>query len=436
MLNSVEKLYCVLGLIFFSGAILPVFTGENDNLNPQNLSNVYTQSVRVAIWLGLLFFILLRLRKSTRLIVPQFWLAALVAWMAASAAWSGNSETTIVRTIITVFSILFGLYFGTSFSSREQMRMLLFALIILAALSAVVAVFLPQYGIVTDPGIAGSWRGVFGHKNNLGTAMVLLCICCASLWSSREANRLLLATALFLGIVMTFLSRSAGAEVTLAIVLLLALLSRMPRLHVSMLIPVAGALFIALVGIAVLAVQQGSLLLSLMGRNATLTGRVPLWNLVLKLIAIHPLIGYGYGAFWQGIHGPSNFIEVRSNWQVPHAHNLILDLWLDLGLVGVALFLLSYFSTLRRALRLFRNGDGRDHTWGILLLAAFFLFNLVEDWFVPSTLFLVLFSAATVAQPIRIEQIIESPDHEDAEAVRGGVLLPRRRVHALVDNNV
>jgi hypothetical protein len=41
-----------------------------------------------------------------------------------------------------------------------------------------------------------------------------------------------------------------------------------------------------------------------------------------------------------------------------------------------------------------------------------------------------------VAQPIRIEQIIESPDHEDAEAVRGGVLLPRRRVHALVDNNV
>ena len=55
-----------------------------------------------------------------------------------------------------------------------------------------------------------------------------------------------------------------------------------------------GALSVA----AVMIVATPDLLFSLLGKDATLTGRTGIWSAVIDSIAKRPLLGYGYQAFW------------------------------------------------------------------------------------------------------------------------------------------
>ena len=64
-----------------------------------------------------------------------------------------------------------------------------------------------------------------------------------------------------------------------------------------------------------------------------------IWSLVLGSIAKRPLLGYGYYAFWQGLKGESANVIVGAHWVFGYAHNGILEIWLQLGLVGTAAIL-------------------------------------------------------------------------------------------------
>ena len=41
-----------------------------------------------------------------------------------------------------------------------------------------------------------------------------------------------------------------------------------------------------------------------LGRDVELTGRLVLWPLVAQYIALRPYLGYGYYGFWRGVDGP------------------------------------------------------------------------------------------------------------------------------------
>ncbi len=80
-----------------------------------------------------------------------------------------------------------------------------------------------------------------------------------------------------------------------------------------------------------------SILTSLVGKDATLTGRVDLWALVLPYGDRRPLLGYGYGAFWIADNPMTQEIwRILNSYQPPHAHNGWIETYLELGLVGCA----------------------------------------------------------------------------------------------------
>jgi|CXWL01.1.fsa_nt_gi O-antigen ligase len=75
-------------------------------------------------------------------------------------------------------------------------------------------------------------------------------------------------------------------------------------------------------------------LTEIVGRNSTLTGRTDLWNQLYQM-SDNPWFGVGYETFWK----EPRLQEVwnRTNMHVNHAHNGYLDVFLNLGLIGVAL---------------------------------------------------------------------------------------------------
>lgn len=84
-----------------------------------------------------------------------------------------------------------------------------------------------------------------------------------------------------------------------------------------------------------------------MGRRQdlnSLTGRLPLWEEMLKAADDRPLLGHGFGAFWNA----KNVLKYSRefSWHIPHSHNAYLDMVLETGVIGLVLYLAWVLTTL------------------------------------------------------------------------------------------
>jgi O-antigen ligase len=150
--------------------------------------------------------------------------------------------------------------------------------------------------------------------------------------------------------------------------------------------PLRDALFTAMIvcgsfaAIAYAVYANAALLLPAVGKDPTLSERTVIWAAVWTTIAKQPVLGYGYGAFWTGLQGPSLNIVLISGWALAQAQNGFLDVWLQVGIAGVLLILLATGQAARDALRCFR-GSGQDNyvRWCIVVIVTTLLYNIGES---------------------------------------------------------
>lgn len=73
-----------------------------------------------------------------------------------------------------------------------------------------------------------------------------------------------------------------------------------------------------------------TLIVTILGKDLTFSGRTQIWNAAFKLIVTNPIVGYGSTASRNIVFGIS-------------AHNIILQIILESGFVGLFLFLLIFY---------------------------------------------------------------------------------------------
>jgi O-antigen ligase len=102
--------------------------------------------------------------------------------------------------------------------------------------------------------------------------------------------------------------------------------------------------------------------LGLLQRDPTLTGRTELWDAIFR-IQINPLVGTGYESFWTGrrIEGLWHIFW----WRPTQAHNGFIEIFINLGSIGLALVAMMLFVAYSRSIKAVR----RREAWGGLLLA-------------------------------------------------------------------
>ncbi|MDH7486895.1 MAG: O-antigen ligase family protein [Anaerolineae bacterium] len=71
-------------------------------------------------------------------------------------------------------------------------------------------------------------------------------------------------------------------------------------------------------------------------------GRMEIWSRALRTIRHFPLTGCGLGTFRRAVHLLYPLVLVSPDWDIAHAHNVFLQVALDLGLPG----LVGYLATL------------------------------------------------------------------------------------------
>lgn len=127
-------------------------------------------------------------------------------------------------------------------------------------------------------------------------------------------------------------------------------------------------------------------LLALLGKDASLTGRVPLWRSAAAfMLDSRPLTGFGYGMFWRDEQAVARFqrrFSVHSYLRTATAgaHNMLLELWLNTGIIGIAALLLTLLTASRKPGEI-PSGNYRLS----LLLAGFLTLNGLTERCLGST---------------------------------------------------
>lgn len=114
-------------------------------------------------------------------------------------------------------------------------------------------------------------------------------------------------------------------------------------------------------------------ILDYFGKGLTISGRTDIWSWALKYITRSPIIGYGYNTdrarnvfFWQ--------IGVSA------AHNQILDVFLQSGTVGLILYFLIYYLSIKSSFRKFRINKNKVAKLQFIIEIVFFFIMVVESY--------------------------------------------------------
>lgn len=411
----------VVWLSLASGAVLPLLFSDPG-------STELGEGAKAVLRLFLLPSLLLapvvaltRPRSMLALAVRHWPLGLLLLWVWCSVAWTLDPGATIRRaTALTAFTVI-ACWLAIAYEPRALLRRLAWALLAQVALSLALAAVLPAYALMPDDRLL---RGIFLHKNVLGQVLTFAAILLLLGWQFRFLPRI--ATFLGLGLVLVAAALAGSITACLLIAAMMVLqlllhLATLGRVRAAASLLLAAAIGSLLVMAALLLLEP---LLGLIGRDLTFTGRTDLWAYVVRMIELRPLLGYGYGAFFE-LPAISAYVLDTLHWAAPNAHNGYLETALGLGLPGLALVLLFLLGGLATALRTLacagRAGPDRlPGAFAVLYLAAFLLRNAAESdllsqsqlsW-VLAVLAVILASRRTFTPPARRRQPGTNPANQ------------------------
>lgn len=287
-----------------------------------------------------------------------------------SAIWSQNPAKTLSHTGYILATALLGAYLVGRFD--EERRLELFALLSLVTISLtlLVVAFFPHAGIDQSTSATGAWEGIFINKNNCSECLIYLsfavfysrttthfprfvaigCIAATILivaFTQSRTGWLLLPSSFGFAVILQFAGKLRSHERFLTIVLVA----------------------IVATGVAVFCAAHAAELSVLLGKDSTMTGRTTIWSSISPILWKRPLSGYGYMAFWMGLRGESaNVILSARCIALANAENAVLQIWLELGLVGISCLAVSLFVACKNALTCIRQGQTPYTRWCSMIL--------------------------------------------------------------------
>jgi len=347
-----------------------------------------------------------RWRRFARAALLAWPLLLLAAIQVLSIAWSIDPAISARKVLFEIVMLSIGIYLGERYTTHTLAKLLANTLCLGMAVIAVLYLAAPRY--VMDSGEQGALKGLSQNKNGFGfyigltVALLLLVRFRCHNWPRY------LCLPMAFG--MLLLSRSMTSIASAAIILLTLpvwLIARLPskqRLVGYVSVAVALSVF------GCLSAVYPEQLLTLMGKNTTLTGRTRVWSQLLIAIRHHPILGYGYGAFWTGLRGESLDVLVAAGWIVPSAHNAYLDLYLALGVPGAAAAIVVLWDALRKAIEYIRAEPGWPGLWPIACLMFILIHGLGESEFIYDSSFACcIFTAVYTSLALRSARRRRSP---------------------------
>jgi exopolysaccharide production protein ExoQ len=315
-------------------------------------------------------------------------LLAFLGWCALTIVWSRYQGSTITGVIYQLTFAFLALYVGLARdiiqivrSVGDVMRVLLTLSLALEVLSGLLLdvpiVFLRIQGNLAQ---AGPLQGVFGSRNMLGLVALVALVTFLVERNTRSVPRGLSLYSIVLAILLLLgsgspISLGVAAVVLVAAVAILALRRAKPELR--------RVLQIGMLVLLVIATIAGyfarSRILAIVGARAEFNYRLEIWNQLMNLIDYNQLEGWGWVGMWRPNVSPFYALDFVGNRQHTSALNAFIDVYFQLGLVGLAIFVGMVGLALVRSWILATSRKSVIYMWPALIIVVLLVTSAAES---------------------------------------------------------
>jgi O-antigen ligase len=298
-----------------------------------------------------------------------------IGYCAVSTIWSDYPDVAFKRWIKGLGDlVMVTIVLTDAEQSAAIKRFLARAGFLLVPFSVLLIRYFPALGRAYKPQEGTQvFTGVTNDKNMLGVICLLfgLGVVWRILQTLRQHKRArnrrsLIAQTVLLAMVLWLFSY-ANSMTSLACFVLASgvmVATSFPRLARKPLAAHLAVATVVMVAAVALFFDAGSGMVKALGRDPSLTGRTELWKDVLVLNP-NPLFGAGFESFWLGSR--LDKLWTKYWWHPNEAHNGYLEVYLNLGWMGLALLAVVIVTGYRNVIRFLR----RDPGIGRLRLAYF-----------------------------------------------------------------
>jgi exopolysaccharide production protein ExoQ len=333
-------------------------------------------------------------------------LIALFGFMAISVFWSEYTWVTVGGVAYAAGFGALGLYLALGRDLVQVVRAVGDALRIVLVTSMALEVFagllidqpIRFLGIRGDLALGGPIQGLAGTRNYLGFLAALALVTFVVEFLTRSVPRShAVASAVLAAVALLFARSPVAALAVLALVvagLALRALRRAPEHRRPLLQGVLAV--VVLVGGTVVYALRDSLLASVDGAS-DLSARSLLWERVRSLASVHDITGWGFVGQWPGEIFPFSTVLAPDGRPYATALNAFFDIWLQLGLVGVLLLVVSGTLALVRSWATASGHPIVAYVWPALVLVLIGVTALAESFVLSEGTLMVFVAIATIA---------------------------------------
>jgi O-antigen ligase len=356
------------------------------------------------------------------------------SYCAISILWADSPFISLKRWIKAVGDIVMVLVVVTDPDPRAAAkRFLCRAGFVLLPLSVLLIKYYPSLGTFWDEGNHITlYNGVTTQKNGLGQICMVFGL--GSLWSflsaleepgmRRRAERLFAHGVILLTAMLLILKADSMTSLSCLLlagtVMILSTRQWVAKRTGGVQALIAGAIVLPLFAVFI---DSAGLLLQVLGRTPTLTGRTSIWRAVLSLNT-NPLVGTGFESFWLG--GRLQTIWALTAPGIQEAHNGYLEVYLNLGIIGVCLLGGLIVTGYANAYSVFRR-DPSEGSFRLAIVTAGVIYGLTEAGFrMMSPIWMAFLLAISVA-PLSVQ----SWQYQQASVLPLTRGLPRKQVRIL-----
>ncbi len=315
-------------------------------------------------------------------------LLVFVGWAAISVFWSQYQWATFGSVVyfgaVTTLGIYVALVRDTIQIARAFGDVLRFTLALSLALEIISGVLVDSplhfLNIAGHFAQFGPIEGIFGTRNQLGIVALLAIVTFGTELRTRSVQRWTAIGSLVLAVLMLAMSRSPIGIGSMVVVALAALaLYGLRRAAPARKRFWQIGLLVVAVAAAVGAWLERTAIIDAFSASSELNMRLTLWQQMRSLIPLHNLEGWGWVGHWRHDVVPFYALPNFASQTPTSGLNAYLDVWFQLGLVGLLAFLGLLGLTFVRSWLLASRQRSFVYAWPALMLVALLVSSLAES---------------------------------------------------------
>ncbi|CEK31591.1 Lipid A core-O-antigen ligase and related enzymes [[Clostridium] sordellii] len=340
MIRRIENLVNYYIIFILSVALWPFLS----YLGVGNIDGILKYFALLCMFNSLLITLLrdMKYRYLGNILYNLKYVIVLIITIITSSLWSINKESTIQNSLYLILTTAYAIYLYMSYPLKDILKMMTKVMFIIALLSIVIVNIFPQYGMNMYP----NWNGIYSQKNTLGRMMVIGIICSYTClktsYFENKINKIFNISTLILCIINLIFS---GSTTSIASIIIIYTFSRLFKFKKKLLSLIIFLCIAIIIFVFINNSYLFSSLFELIHKDPNLTGRIGIWEISINRIKESNLMGYGFTASWD-----TNYMN-RFNYYksyMTNSHNGILQLMLDIGLIGTLIYIFIFLSTLAK----------------------------------------------------------------------------------------